>query len=43
MLLKGIHTSRNVEDSGAEYNLINCGGLAQEVLEGKSFSMLPRE
>ena len=34
------HASRSMEDSGAECDLINCGG--QEVLE-KNVSMLPRD
>ena len=35
------HSSRNIEDSGAEYDLINYGD--QEVAEGKNFSMLPKD
>ena len=35
------HTSRSMEDSGAEGDL-NCGGLAQEVSE-ENFNMLPRD
>ena len=35
------HTSRNIEDSGAEVDL-NCVGLAQEVSEENNFSMWPR-
>ena len=32
-----------MEDSGAEGDLMNCGGLIQEVSEKKNFSMLPRD
>ena len=34
--------SRHFEESGAEDDL-NCGDLAQEGLEQKNFSMLPRD
>ena len=36
------HTSRSMEDSGAEGDL-NCGGLAQVVSEEKNVSMLHRD
>lgn len=35
------HTSGNMEDSGAECNLMNCGGLSQDVTEEKNISVLP--
>ena len=40
------HTSRSMEDSGAECDLMNCGGLAQEVTEeilACYISMLPKD
>ena len=36
-------TSRNMEDSGTKCDLMNCGGLAQEVSEEKNIIMLPRD
>ena len=36
------HTSRSMEDNGAE-NDLNCGGMVQEISEEKNFSMLPRD
>ena len=36
------HPSRSMEDRGAEDEL-NCGGLAQEVSEGKNISMWPKD
>ena len=37
------HTSRNIEDSSSKCELMNCGGLPQEVSEEKNFSVLPRD
>ena len=37
------HINRNMEGSGAECDLMNCGGLDQNVSEDKNFSMLPRD
>ena len=37
------HPSRNMENSGAKCDLINCGELSQDVSEEKNFSMLPRD
>ena len=37
------HSSRSMEDSGAESDLMNCEELAQEFSEKKNFSMLPRD
>ena len=37
-----VHTCENVEESGADGDL-NCGSLAQEVSEEKSFSMWTRD
>ena len=37
------HTSRNMEVNDAEFDLMNCWGLPQEVSEEENFSMLPRD
>ena len=38
------HTSINMEDSGAKFDLMNCGGrLTQDVSEEKNLNMLPRD
>lgn len=36
------HTSRSMEDSGADCELVTCGGLLQEDTE-ENFSMFPRD
>ena len=37
-----VHDNRRMEDSDAEYDLMNCGDLTQEVSE-ENYSILPRD
>ena len=37
------HISVNMEDNGVNYELMNCGGLVQEVTEKKNTNILPRD
>ena len=37
------HTSRNVEDSEAECDFMNCGGLVQDEKKEENFNMLTRD
>ena len=37
------HTSRSMEDNGADDNDSNCERLAQEVSDEKRFRMLPKD